>query len=70
MLSPGTEQLLDRHLLPQPVQSQDGVDGRHAFGVFLDERLPVPGLLVLARGGHDGQGLAVLELLTCLKCEE
>jgi hypothetical protein len=42
-----TYQFFDGDALPQPVQRQDGLDGRHAARVLLDERLPVDRLVIL-----------------------
>jgi len=42
-----TYQFFDSDALPQPVQRQNGLDGRHAARVLLDERLPVDRLVIL-----------------------
>ena len=42
-----TYQFFDGDALSQPVQRQDGLDGRHAARVLLDERLPIDRLVIL-----------------------
>ena len=67
LLALGIDQLLDGDGLAQPVQGQDGLHGRDAPRVLLNEGLAIGSRsLVLSGGRHHCQRLSVLELLARL----